>query len=175
MLRWRLTLGLLLVALLIGAGLADASMPGLWLGPVSLAVTLLTSLEAVAVRRASGLKPLAPLVHVGNLAIVASAWLPLVWLGVSPAEFLLLLAAPCATLVACVLIALLVEVVRFRTPGGIALQLAGTVWPLVYVGCLFSFLVLLRSLEPAGEGVGLLLAMVTVVKMETPAPTPSVV
>ena len=164
MLRWRLTLGPLLVALLIGAGVADASMPGAWLGPVSLIVTLLASVEAVALSRAPDCA-LAPLVHVGNLAIVASAWLPLVWLGVSRADFLRLLAPPSATLLACVLVALLVEIIRFRTPGRIVLQLAGTVWPLVYVGWLFSFLPLLRSLEPAGEGVGLLLAMVTVVKL----------
>ena len=51
-------------------------MPGWFLGPISLIATLLASGEAVALARASGLKPLAPLVHIGNLAIVASAWLP---------------------------------------------------------------------------------------------------
>ena len=43
--------------------------------------------------------------------------------------------------------------------------MAATVWPLCYVGLLFSFLVLLRSLHAGAAGVVMLLAMVTVVKM----------
>jgi phosphatidate cytidylyltransferase len=165
-LRWRLTLGLLLIAVLIGTCVADVSMPGIWLGIVSLTTTLLASGEAVALARAAGLAPIAPLVHVGNFAIVACGWIPLVFPDWAyPINPLSLVALPSLALLACVLIALLVEVVRFRAPGGITPRLAGTIWPLVYVGLLFSFLVLIRSLDPGARGVGYLLALVTVVKM----------
>jgi len=165
-LRWRLILGPLLVAVLVGACWADVAMPGVWLGIVSLSVAGLASGEAVELSRAAGLAPMARLVHAGNFAIVACAWLPLVcgWPagGAEPAG---LLFAPAAALTACLLLALLVEIVRYRQAGGETRRLAATVWPLCYVGLLFSFLVLLRSLHPHVAGVVMLLAMVTVVKL----------
>jgi phosphatidate cytidylyltransferase len=165
-LRWRLTLGLLLIALLLGACVADIAMPGVWLGIVSLVITALASGEAVGLAGASGLKPVAPLVHVGNVAIVASAWLPLVCPGsAGSAEKFALLSGPAAVLVVCLLVALLIEIVRYRVPGGLTARLAATMWPLLYVGLLFSFLILVRSLSRGAAGVGYLLALVTVVKM----------
>ena len=166
MLRWRVILGLALVATLVGASVADIAMPGVWLGIVSLAVVGLASGEAIKLSRAAGLSPVAPLVHAGNLLIVASAWLPLVcgWPVVAgqPAG---LLFAPAASLTGCLLSALVIEIVRYRQAGGETRRLAATAWPLCYVGLLFSFLVLLRSLNSGAAGVVMLLAMVTVVKL----------
>jgi phosphatidate cytidylyltransferase len=161
-----LILGPLLVAVLVGACWADVAMPGVWLGIVSLTTVALASGEAVELSRSAGLAPLAPLVHAGNLAIVACAWLPLVcgWPpgGSEPAG---LLFAPAAALTGCLLLALLIEIVRYRQAGAETRRLAGTAWPLCYVGLLFSFLVLLRSLQAGVAGVVMLLAMVTVVKL----------
>jgi phosphatidate cytidylyltransferase len=163
-LRWRLTLGPLLVAMLIAAAWADVAMPGVWLGIVSLTVVALASGEAVELSRAAGLQPVARLVHAGNFLIVASAWMPLVW-SVGEIPPMGLLFAPAATLTGCVLAALACEIIGFRAAGQATRRLAGTIWPLCYVGLLFSFLVLLRSLHSGAAGVVMLLAMVTVVKL----------
>jgi phosphatidate cytidylyltransferase len=159
-----LTLGPLLVAMLIAAAWADVAMPGVWLGIVSLTVVALASGEAVELSRAAGLQPVARLVHAGNFLIVASAWMPLVW-SVGEIPPMGLLFAPAATLTGCVLAALTFEIIGFRAAGQSTRRLAGTIWPLCYVGLLFSFLVLLRSLDPHAAGVVMLLAMVTVVKL----------
>jgi phosphatidate cytidylyltransferase len=155
-----------LVALFIGASVADVAQPGIWLGLVSLSVAALASGEAVALSRASGLEPDAPIVHAGNLLIVGAAWLPLAfgW-PIKAGEPAALLFAPGAALTVSILGALLAEIVRYREANGQARRLAATVWPMCYVGLLFSFLVLLRSLNAGVAGILLLLAMVTVVKM----------
>jgi len=165
-LRWRLILGPALIALLIGACWADVALPGVWLGIISLITVALASGEAVELSRSAGMTPVAPLVHVGNFAIVACAWLPLLcWGKALQIDPTALLFAPAAALTACLLVTLLVEIVRYRHAGGETRRLAATVWPLCYVGLLFSFLVLLRSLHAGAAGVVMLLAMVTVVKM----------
>ena len=70
MLRWRLILGPA-SPLIIGAGWADVALPGVWLGVISLIAVALASGEVVELSRSAGMTPVAPLVHVGNFAIVA--------------------------------------------------------------------------------------------------------
>ncbi len=167
MLRWRVTLGLLLIALLVGACVADISMPGIWLGIVSLVIPALASGEAVGLARASGLKPLRAagsrrqsgdrgqrLAATGLLA-ASAGWAVHRWLLSGP--------LPCSSFASSW--RLLIEIIRYLCPSGLTARLAGTMWPLLYVGLLFSFLVLVRSLSRGAAGVGYLLALVTVVKM----------
>lgn len=161
MLRWRLLLGAVLIGGLIALCWADfrAEQPGTWLFPLVVVLTLLASQEVLGLTSARSSRPLAWVVYLGNLAIVASNWLT-VW---QPDRFPAL--APVASsLGLAVLLAFAGEMRRYERPGEVTVNLAVAVFALCYVGLLMSFLVELRLL---GREVGMaaLLSLVIVVKM----------
>ncbi|NUQ65525.1 MAG: phosphatidate cytidylyltransferase [Pirellulales bacterium] len=171
MLRWRLLLGTLIIASLVGLCWLDhrAAMPGAWLFPVAVALTLLATGETLQLTRDAGLRPQAWIVYGANLVLVAVAWLaPPAGLlsSIPPAErgspeafnggpsWLLL------TFALVVLVVFAGEICRYKSPGGATANLSAAVLSTAYAGLLMALLVELRM----AWGVGALAALVIVVK-----------
>jgi phosphatidate cytidylyltransferase len=167
MLRWRLTLGVLLIAVLVALCWLDhqAATPGIWLLPLALVLSVLASHEVIALLAARGLRPLPWLIYGGNLLIVASNAAVLVW----PQHRLGALGWPLSTFALAMIAAFAGEMRRYERPGEVSERLALGVFGLAYVGVLLSFVVQLRLLDLAlggGRwGVSALISLIIVVKM----------
>ncbi len=163
MLRWRLILGAALIAALAAGCWLDLHSTGLVLAPLSLVVVLLASGEIIWLLRSAGIAVRPSVVYAGNLSLIASAWLPQ-WFALPswPGG----LAGVALVFVFWLLVALAVECIAYRKPGGITARLAATLFALAYVGLLASFWILLRLLPPVGaKGLVALVSLVIVVKM----------
>ena len=174
MLRWRLLLGALLIAALAGVCWLDAQQllgapAGLWLFPLAIVLALAATGEMLWMLANRDIRPHAPLLYTGNLAIVGSNGVPLYWPGY-PAECPLgRLGWPLCAFGVAVLAAFVVEMVRYRAPGKSVVQLAASVFSFAYVGLLVSFLVQLRAVEVSGPdggqwGLVALVSLIAVVK-----------
>ncbi|MDZ7620512.1 MAG: phosphatidate cytidylyltransferase [Patescibacteria group bacterium] len=165
MLRWRLLLGTVLIAVLGLLCWLDhhASTPGIWLFPVGLLGAVLATGEVLSLAGAVGAKPLSGTVYACNVLLLASSWLPLVCN--EAAEAAPNVAAgtwPLLALALCVLAVFGGEMIRFQKPGGGAtLNIAMAMLAIVYVGLLMSLLAQLR----VRWGLGALLSLLLVVKM----------
>jgi len=173
MLRWRLLLGTLLIAALVGLCALDhrAGRHGVWLAPALFLFAVLATREILDLEAAAGMRPLGWVVYVGNLLVLASPWAPLLarwWIGTAPGG------SPgggippqgfpqpwLATSLACAMILAFVgEMVRYDKPGGATANLAATMFAVVYVGVLLQFVVHLRL----QWGVAALGSLIVVVK-----------
>jgi len=167
MLRWRLPLSVILIGLLVGLCWLDhrSDVPGAWLMPVAILLSILATGEMLGLMRAAGLAPIGWTACVGSLLVLLAAWLPTaLWrvpgeipsgAGVGSVSW------PVLALGAGVLLAFLAEMRRFEKPGGATANLAASVLVMVYVGLLLSFVVRLRL----DAGIGALASLVIVVKM----------
>ncbi len=169
MLRWRLLLGALLIAALAGLCWLDGTQAlgapaGLWLFPIALTLSLAASGEMLWMLAARDLRPIAPVMYLGNVVIVASNGFPLYWPSY-PANCPLgrwgwpLIAFMLATLAAFV-----GEMVRYRQPGRSVIALGVTVFSFAYVGLLLSFVVQLRSVISPEWGMIALVSLIAIVK-----------
>ena len=147
MLHWRLLLGTLLIAALVGLCWLDryAAVPGIWLFPVAMLLTVTASGEVLQLARAGGMRPVPWAVYCGNLLLIAGAWIPRACscgaegtLSVGGEVWL-----PAALGVAAILV-LGGEIRRFEKPGGATANVAAGVFALVYVGLMFALVVQLR-------------------------------
>jgi phosphatidate cytidylyltransferase len=163
MLRWRLLLGTLLIALLVGLFWLDAwlSPPGILLLPLALVVSLLAANEYLGLLAARRLAPLAWLVYGGCALVVASNAIPL-W---TANPWLDPLAWPLGAFSAVVLAVMAAEVVRYRQPGGVMERLALAVLGVVYAGLLPSFWAQARLLGQGQLGIAALASLLVVVKL----------
>jgi phosphatidate cytidylyltransferase len=165
MLRWRLLLGFAIIAALVGLCWADhlASTPGIYLLPLGLLLIVWGSSELLELLKAGGMNPRKRIVYGGNILLFASCWLPTIFarfdLPLNPAfeEF------PLCLFAVCVLAVFFGEMSRYEKPGGILVNLAGSVFALAYIGLMFYFIGQLRMVR--GLGVGALVSMIIVVKM----------
>lgn len=178
MLHWRLPLGALIIAALVGACWLDlwleevTAIPGIALFPVSVAFVVLAAREMLQLAEAGGLRPLPWVVYAGSLLVVGSGWGSVVGLhfardvpsggdglgsSVSAAASVWTMLA----LAVAVLVAFVAQMRRYEKPGGATANVAADVFAVVYVGFLLSFLVLLRLTW----GVGALASVLIVVKM----------
>lgn len=133
--------------------------------PVLIVFCLLGSAEVLHLMACAGIRPVPWVVYLGNLAILAANWAPLVRHGnpenaghpglASPGDWVLLAFG------VCVLLAFSAEMLRYRKPGGVTLNLAGAVFALTYLGVMLSFAVQLRLIW----GIGALASVLIVVKM----------
>ncbi len=179
MLRWRIPLGILIVAAILGLcwldswlehvtgipGEPGSGVPGIALFPVLAAFVVLAAREVLYLADAGGVRPVAWVVYFGSLLIVTSSWIsPLCYrfaydvnqkFDTSPSDWTLF------ALAAGVILVFLVEMLRYERPGGATVNLAAAVFTMVYIGLLISFLVQLRMTW----GVGALLSPIVVVKM----------
>ncbi len=164
MLVWRLLLGTVLIAAVLALCWADAhaATPGVWLFPLALTITVLVSGELLSLCHSRGIRPVAWVVYVGNIAIVSANWRAnSLKLGLLSGQF----DTPALVLAVACMIAFVAEMARFREPGRSLEPLAATVFALVYIGWLMSFLIQLRLLGGGSQGMAALLSMIAVVKM----------
>ncbi len=162
MLRWRLLLGTLIIAALVGLcwldGHADAhaAMPGMWLLPVAIAATLLATKELLDLLAAADMRPIPWVVYLMNVLLVVSPWM---W----KSDILLRLFVPdiMSNIALPVAVVFLAEMCRYRKPGGNTANVVGGIFALIYVGMMLHAAVVLRL----GWGVGALVSWIVVVKM----------
>ena len=176
MLRWRLILGPLIIALLAALCWADAraARPGIWLVPMAVVLCLLATQEMLRMFRAGGRTPLAWTVYLGTLLPLLAACAPIAWVDY-PADCPVgRLGWLACGLAAGMIVALLGEMRQYTEPGRSITNLSAAALSILYVGGLLGFLVQLRLMPVAGsithDGVrygGLLamLSMIIVVKV----------
>ncbi|HEV3418234.1 MAG TPA: CDP-archaeol synthase [Pirellulales bacterium] len=170
MLHWRLLLGTLLIAVLVGLCWLDGHQapapPGGWLLSVALLLSLGASDELLRLVGRPDEKPLAWIVLIGNLVIVASSGISAFWPNApyiaSPLERL---GWPMAVFIVAVLAAFVGEMARYERPGRVIVRIGLATLCFVYVGMLLSFVVQLRQLGDNRSGMAALVSIIAVVKM----------
>jgi phosphatidate cytidylyltransferase len=164
MLRWRLLLGTLIIAALVGLSWLDhyAAVQGVWLLPVAVCLVLMGGGEVLSLAAADGMLPVAWTVHCGNLLLLVAAWLPLAFdCGARPAGEAAASSWPSVALAIGVLLVFAAEMYRYKQPGGTLRNLATAVFALVYVGLMFALVIQVRMLW----GIGAMASLVIPVKM----------
>jgi phosphatidate cytidylyltransferase len=163
MLRWRLTLGAVLIAALVGLCWLDwhATRPGIVLLPLAIVVATLAAGELLVILRRRGHEPLAWAVYLGTLSTVLAAAVPGLWPGAAelPIQGVGWIAVG---LVASLLLALVGELHRYDGARHATLDLSLAVFAVAYVGGLIGFLVQLR-LFGGGDGHLGMLALVSLI------------
>jgi phosphatidate cytidylyltransferase len=151
-----------------------AAIRGLWLAPVLLTFAMLATQELLRLFAAKCLRPIAPVVYLGTALVLLSPWVSAVApfvngqaihsLGELAREALKPILPwegwSIAALAIAVVLAILGEIARYENPGRVTENLAATVFTIVYLGLLLSFVVRLRLI-----GMGALASLVIVVKM----------
>jgi phosphatidate cytidylyltransferase len=170
MFRWRVVLGIVIVAILVGMAwldyLAEVRWPaiprGMWLLPVAVFFTVTATREALHLAAAGGMRPVPWAVYCGNLLVVLSGWLPPVISGGPDTPVPAARAGwPLLALAVGAMLVFVSEMHRYERPGGVTVNVAAAVFTLVYVGLMLSFAVQLRM----AWGVGALASLLIVVKM----------
>ena len=170
MLVWRLALGTLFVAALVGLCAWDARLgaPGLVLFPVAVGLAVLAASELIGLYAARGLSPAPWSVYAGCLLIVVSnaavVYWPLSGTFYPPDCPVGKLGWPLAALAIGLIVAFVAEMRRYERPGATAENLALAVFAHIYVGVLFSFLIHLRLVDRGWGGLLPLASLVAVVK-----------
>jgi len=148
LLHWRLLLGTLFIASLVGLCWLDyrASWPGVYLLPLALVLSLLGAGELLAMFRKRGHDPMTWVVHAGTafavLFAAAPGVLPPTWStgAIGRLGWLAMgIAAGC-------MLAMIGELLRFKEPGRATVNLALSCFTIFYAGALMGFLVQLRIL-----------------------------
>jgi phosphatidate cytidylyltransferase len=144
-------------------------VPGTWLAPLALVVTLLAAGEFLAMCRNAGLAPTAWPMYAGNAMIVMASVAPLAWAlrgAAYPANCPLgELGWPLAATALAVMLAFVAEMQRYRGPGGITVRIGLAVLSFGYLGLLMSFLVALRLFGDNATGLAALLSMIIATKL----------
>jgi len=174
MLRWRLSLGAILIGGIVALGYFDhkSALPGAWLMPLLIIITILATDEVLRLFRAAGLDPVAWPVHVGNLAVVAGTWVG--WcanlsVGDTSAETTVTEAVmqippagwALAGLGAALLLIFIGEMRRYEKPGGVIANLSAAAMTVFYVGLPLAVLIDLRM----RWGLAAVASIILVVKM----------
>ena len=178
MLVTRLATGLTLVAVLLSILIFDerfAPWFPLWL-VASLAVSILGALELSALLSNTDAPPSTSTVLGGTVAIVLANWAPhaahylsldpsrIIPPSHDPADAIHVLAWPLWTFVASMMVAFLVQSLKFREPGGTMPTIASTVLAMAYMGLLGSFMIQFRWFEGPYHGLIPLANFVAVAK-----------
>jgi phosphatidate cytidylyltransferase len=173
MLRWRLILGTLLIASLVGLCWLDyrSSWPGIYLLPVAVVLSLLGAGELLEMFRKRGHEPAAWVVYAGTAVTVlfaaAPGYMPSSWMNAATGR----LGWLAIGLAAALLIVFVGELRRFESPGRATKQIALSCFAIMYVGGLMGFVVQLRLLGggPWGDdghwGMLALASLIATVKM----------
>jgi phosphatidate cytidylyltransferase len=172
MLRWRLILGTVIIAALVGLCILDyrAAWPGIYLLPLAAVLSLLGAGELLAMFRKLGHDPLAWTVYGGTLLTVLFAGAP----GLLPSKCISAITGQLGWLAmglaAALLIAIISELMRYESPGRSTVQLALASFAILYVGGLMGFIVQLRLLGASSThggrlGMLALVSLIATVKM----------
>ena len=164
MLRWRFILGIsfaAVLAVLLWLDHHSTEMPGVWLFPLALLVSVAAASEILGLSEARGLRPLPWVVYLGNVMVVAASWVPQVW---AKDNALGRFGWPLLVFAMAVILVFVAEMRRFTVPGGVTERLSLAVLALSYVGLLLSFVVQLRMVGGGVWGIPAIVSLVIVVK-----------
>lgn len=170
MLRWRLIIGTVLVAVLLGLCWLDvhANRPGVWLFPLAIALCLLATDELLAMFRAVGHEPHKGATHAGTLLAVVGASASIAAPGLANSASVGHLGLLALGIVAGLVVNIAVELRRYLAPGKTITRLALAALATVYIGGLLGFIVQLRLLPVVGDvsrgGMLALFSMIATVK-----------
>lgn len=161
MLRWRLLLGVLFVAGLAALFALDSAAPraGTYLFPLAMLLAGLGTMEYVWLTSARQIAPYPAPLLIGNLLIVASAFI-----GTSGTNRIAAGWISYTALTLAFSLPIVTEMALYRMPGQVLVRMAVSTWGLLYVGVLLSFVVGLRLLDRGQTGVLALASLVIVVK-----------
>ena len=173
MLHWRLLLGTILIAVLAGACWVDdqAATPGVWLFPLAIVFATLAAGEMVTLLRACHLRPSPWVIYLGVLLVTAAPGVPMFWPNYPADCPVSRLGWPILGLALGLLLAVINQIWRYEAPGSVILNLAASVFAMVYVGVLLSFVIQLRAIgttTPDGNsrwGMVALVSLIAVVKI----------
>ncbi len=169
MLRHRLLVGTLLIAVFAGLCWLDATkaggaLPGAWLFPVALLLSIAACGEVLGMLSSAERRPIAWLVYVGNFLIVAAngvaAFGPKNLTDGPLGNF----GWPLSAIAIAVLAAFIGEIVRYKPQGHALANLFSTIFSFAYVGLLLTFVVQI-AFGANHQGLLALLSLVVVVKM----------
>lgn len=162
MLRWRLFLGFVFTALLVGLCWLDHRLtpPGLLLFPLAALVSLAGAQEVLGLLAEREARPRAVVVYGGTLLVLAGNAVGLWWpsLG-SP------LVGPLVGFGLAVSWAFGVEMFLYREPGGIMERLALGIFGVAYVPFLMTFVIQLRGTGEGQLGILAIASLLLVVKL----------
>jgi len=172
MLRWRLILGTVIIAALVALCVLDyrASVQGMYLLPLAVALSLLGAGELLAMFRRLGHDPLTWAIYGGTLVTVLFAGAP----GLLSGKYLTATIGQLGWLAMGLAIALLVvvigELMRYQSPGRSTIQLGLASFAILYAGGLMGFVIQLRLLGASSEhdgplGMVALISLIATVKM----------
>ncbi len=160
MLRWRLLLGTLIIAALVALCWLDANavVPGNWLLPLALVVVLLATKELLDLAAAAGAQPIRWVVYLANAMLILANGGPH-WMEHYPGGYVDI--SPRLVLGIATIVIFLAEICRYRQPGGNLMNIAVSLFALVYVGMTLCHAVQLRL----AWGIGAMASWIIVVKM----------
>lgn len=173
MLRWRLAAAAAILVPLVGLLVADfycsGGAPGIWLLPLGLVIGQVASAEVLDLLRTSGHRPLAWTVYVGVALIFLGACAPMAW-GLTASPYpphcpLGRLGWPLAAVALALALAFVGEMRRFEQPGDAVLQLALSVFTIVYLGVPLGFAAALRQFHNNEWGMAALVSVIFIVKL----------
>lgn len=172
MLRWRLIFAAVIIAPLVALIVADFQnyfgTPGILLTPLGLAVGLLAAGEILAMLKAKGHDPVAWPVYLGVTLILAAACAPMGWqlAGVDyPADCPLgKLGWPLAAAALAVGLVFVSEMMRYKEPGGVVVNVALGMFVTLYIGLLLTFVAALRLFDSNERGMAALVSLLFVAK-----------
>lgn len=161
MLRWRLLLGTILIGAVVALCWLDyhATVPGIWFMPIALAISVLASKEVLWLLATRDWHPIPLIVYAGNLAIVASNFVPVLFGDYLPNAW----AFVAFTLM--LLLAFVGEMRRYTQPGSSMVHVGLTVFAFAYVGVLLSVVCQLRYMIDPQAGLVVLISLIAVVKL----------
>jgi phosphatidate cytidylyltransferase len=172
MLRWRLTIGALLIAALAGLCWLDATAarPGIALAGLAIVAAVLAVGEMRRMFRSSGVEPSAAAMYVGTLLPVVASAVPIVFPGVTVIPALGTTGWLAIGLALGGMSALASEMRRYATPGVSIANVAHAALSVLYVGGLVGMLVQLRQVNAPSDiggwrGLYPLLAVIATVKL----------
>ena len=173
MLRWRIILGAILIAALMGLCWLDDNVgrPGIVLLPLAVVLAMLAAGELLAMIRQRGYDPLAWVVYGGTLFTVFAAAAPGLFPSLPEGSGTGRLGWLAIGLAASFLLAAVGELQRFDAPGSAMMNFALAVFAIVYVGGLLGFLIQLRLLGGEADdlhdhtGMFALGSLIAIVKM----------
>jgi phosphatidate cytidylyltransferase len=165
LLRWRLLLGALLIAALVGLLWVDTIVwPGLCVFALAIVIGALASHEMASLVSATGYEPLLGVIYGGNLLIIASNAIPL-FMPTADDQPIDRLGWPLLAFAVSVLAAMIGEISRYREGSKAIVNLSLAVLSMVYVGLFLSFALQLRMLGGPTTGMVALVALLLTVKM----------
>lgn len=157
MLRWRLPLGSLIIAIVVGLCWLDhkAPWPGIYLFPLLVVGLWMATGEVLGLAMAGGIRPVRWTIYLSNLLVISVAWASSLYFylaGENPeatgcfsvnypastSNWILMALAAGAGLI------FLAEMLRFERPGGVTVNVAAAVFAVIYLGTLLTFLIQIR-------------------------------